>query len=193
VIRLPRTIRLDASDTVVFSHAAEAGEWAVAGTFVFAGRPPESLSRKEQIAFRSGFLGVQSFGHSTLVVVSEASDEERAAAVEALAAQLVDRLGAPDIAVARPAAEEEVALAQDLCRGHAVGTLVALHRTREGEAIREQFRTLKPRDETAFSAGYLRGHDRAFSMVETDEEGQEEGEEEAGLGIHLVDLSERRR
>jgi hypothetical protein len=186
VIRLPRTIRLDASDAVVFANAAEPGEWAVAGTFLFAGRPAESLSRKEQIAFRTGFLGIESFGHSTLVVVSEATAEERAGAVEALAGQLVARLGAPDIAVARPAAEEEIALAQDLCRGHGVGTLVALYRVREGEAIREQFRTLKPRDETAFSAGYLRGHDRAFSMVETEEDEQEEHH------ISLAKLRERR-
>ena len=170
VVRLPRTIRLDASDAVVFAQAAEPGEWAVAGTFLFAGRSPESLSRKEQIAFRTGFLGVESFGHSTLVAVSEASEEEREGAVEALAGQLVARLGAPDVEVARPAANEEIALAQDLCRGHDVGTLIALYRSREGEAIREQFRTLKPRDETAFSAGYLRGHDRAFSMVETEDD-----------------------
>ena len=170
MIRLPRTIRLDASDTVVFTSPAEPGEWAVAGTFLFAGRSPETLSRKEQIAFRSGFLGIDSFGHSTLVVVSEATDDERAGAVETLAGQLVARLGAPDTATARPAAEEEIALAQDLCRGHAVGTLIALYRSREGEAIREQFRTLKPRDETIFAAGYLRGLDRAFSMVETDDE-----------------------
>jgi hypothetical protein len=185
VIRLPRTIRLDASDAVVFASAAEPGEWAVAGTFLFAGRPAETLSRKEQIAFRTGFLGIDSFGHSTLVVVSEATAEERAGAVEALARQLVARLGAPDMAVARPAAEEEITLAQDLCRGHAVGTLVALERSREGVAIREQFRTLKPRDETAFSAGYLRGHDRAFSLVETDEDDAE------GHQVSLVKLTER--
>lgn len=183
MIRLPRTIRLDASDAVVFAQAAEPGEWAVAGTFLFAGRAADMLSRKEQIAFRTGFLGIASFGHSTLVVVSEASEEERSGAVEALAGQLVARLGAPDMAIARPAAEEEIALAQDLCRGHGVGTLVALHRSREGEAIREQFRTLKPRDETAFSAGYLRGHDRAFSLVET--------EEDEGHHISLVELKER--
>lgn len=169
--RLPRTIRLDASDTLVFARAAEPGEWAVPGTFLFAGRPAESLDRKEKIAFRSGFLGVESFGHSTLVVVSEASASERAAMVEMLAAQLVAVLGAPDLATARPAAEEEVACAEDLCRDPATGTLIALHRTREEDgAIREQFRTLRPRDETAFSASHLRGHDRAFFIVETDEE-----------------------
>jgi hypothetical protein len=170
VTLLPRTIRLDASDAVVFAHAAEPGEWSVPGTFLFAGRDPESLSRKESIAFRSGFLGIASFGHSTLVVVTQARDDERAAAVEALAAQLVAHLGAPDAAIARPAAEEEIALAEELCRDHAPGTLVALHRSWAAGTIRERFRTLKPRDETAFSATYLRGHDRAFFIVESDED-----------------------
>ena len=90
--------------------------------------------------------------------------------MDRLARQFVDRLGAPDLATALPAAEEEVALAEDLCRGHAEGTLIALARSAEGGAIRERFRTLKPRDDTAFSAGYLRGHDRAFFIVESDEE-----------------------
>ncbi|TVR07515.1 MAG: hypothetical protein EA385_12545 [Salinarimonadaceae bacterium] len=182
---LPRTIRLDQSDAVIFAPAAEPGEWAVPGTFLFADRPAQSLSRKDLIAFRSGFLGVDSFGFSTLVVVSLASEEERAALVETLAGQFVARLGAPDVETARPAAEEEVALAQDLCRGHDVGTLIALHRTHEPEGVRERFRTLKPRDETAFSAGYLRGHDRAFHLVETDEEGDDAHE------VDLLGLRER--
>jgi len=171
VTLLPRTIRLDASDTVVFARAAEPGEWAVPGTFLYWGRPAESLSRKEAIAFRSGFLGVESFGQSTLVVVQEASGAERAAMVAALARGLVAHLGAPGLEAALPAAEEEVALAESLCRGHAQNTLVALHRTREGDDIREQFRTLRPREETAFGAGYLQGHDKAFHVVEEDDEG----------------------
>ena len=168
--RLPRTIQLDASDTVVFSRAAAPGEWAVPGTFLFAGRHADDLTRKEAIAFRSGFLGVESFGHSTLVVVTEARPDEVADAVSALARQLVTHLGAPDAATARPAAEEEIALAEGLCRGHDTGTLIALHREWAGGDIRERYRTLKPRDETAFSAGYLRGHDRAFFIVETDDD-----------------------
>lgn len=181
---LPRTIRLDPSDRVIFAPAAEPGEWAVPGTFRFAGRPVAGMGRKEQVAFRSGFLGIESFGFSTLVTVSEASPAERDAAVTALALALVARLGAPDLAAALPAAEEEIALAEDLCRGHAVGTLIALHRAEEGTAIRERFRTLKPRDETAFSSDYLRGHDRAFHFVETDEE---EG------GIDLASFGEEDR
>lgn len=178
---LPRTIRLDPSDKVIFAPAAEPGEWAVPGTFLFAGRDPETMDRKERIAFRSGFVGIDSFGFSTLVTVTPCRPEERAVAVDRLARQFVDRLGAPDIATALPAAEEEVALAEDLCRGHAEGTLIALARSAEGGAIRERFRTLKPRDDTAFSAGYLRGHDRAFFIVETDEEN--------GMRDHGIDLA----
>ena len=168
--RLPRTIRLDPSDTVVFAQAAEPGEWAVPGTFLFWDRAPDSLSRKDAIAFRSGFLGVASFGHSTLVAVQEASAAERSAIVDALARQLVTHLGAPTVAAARPAAEEEVALAESLCRDHALNTLIALHRKHDAGTIREQFRTLKPRDETAFSASHLHGHDRAFQFFEEDTE-----------------------
>lgn len=166
--RLPRTIRLDASDTVVFARAAEPGEWAVPGTFLFWGRAADSLGRKEAIAFRSGFLGIDSFGHSTLVAVQPATPAERAAAVTRLAEALVTHLGAPSVEAARPAAEEEIALAESLCAGHAENTLVALHRRFEDGAIREQFRTLRPRDETAFSGSHLQGHDRAFHFIEED-------------------------
>ena len=169
-MRLLRTIQLDQSDRVVFAQAAEPGEWAVPGTFVFAGRPPDSLSRKEQIAFRSGFLGVTSFGWSTLAVVTETRGEDHDQAVTALAHQLIQHLGAPDLDAALPASREEIALAADLCRGHDDGTLIALHRRIDGTgALREQFRSLKPREETAFSAGYLQGHDKAFHVVETEE------------------------
>lgn len=183
--RLLRTIRLDQSDGVIFVPAAEPGEWAVPGTFVFAGRPVETMGRKEQIAFRSGFLGITSFGWSTLTVVTQTRGDDRAEAVAALAHQLVTHLGAPSLELAMPAAEEEIALAEDLCLGHAEGTLIALHRSiDEGGNLREQFRTLKPRDETAFSAGYLQGHDKAFHFVETDEE-------EDGLKIDLVALGRK--
>lgn len=170
MIRLPRTIQLDRSDNVVFSPVAQPGEWAVSGTFMFAGRDPETLDRKERIAFRSGFLGLGSFGWSTLVTVTLVRPQDRADVVAQLAQQLVDRLGAPDVATAMPAAEEEITLAEDLCRGHAEGTLIGLHRSTGEGGIREQFRTLKPRDTTAFSASYLGGHDKAFHMVETDED-----------------------
>ena len=133
-LKLPRTTRLDPSDTFVFAHVAEPGEWAVTGTFLFYGVDPARLEGKERQAFRAGFLGIESFGWSTLAVVTEASASERAAAVERLAAQLVARCGAPDLGTARAAAEEEVAFAKSLC-DHPPETLLGLQRAAEGESV----------------------------------------------------------
>ncbi len=55
--RLPRTIRLDPSDLVVFERAAEPGEWAVPGGFPFWDDDPAALAGKRRQAFRAGFLG----------------------------------------------------------------------------------------------------------------------------------------
>ena len=43
---LLRTIRLDPSDTFVFERAAEPGEWAVSGAFMFADADPDALDRQ---------------------------------------------------------------------------------------------------------------------------------------------------
>ncbi|MEK9971791.1 MAG: DUF6505 family protein, partial [Ferrovibrio sp.] len=56
VMKLLRTIRFDESDARVFPDAADPGEWAVPGTFVFADADPETLSRQERQAFANGFL-----------------------------------------------------------------------------------------------------------------------------------------
>lgn len=140
-----RTIRLDPSDTIVFERAAEPGEPAVVGGFVFWDVDPEALSGKVRQAFRAGFLGVESFGWSTLATVGSASALQREAAVAALATAIRDRFGAPSIEAARAAAEEELTYAEGLCEGHEPGTVIALSRTVEEGAIRERFRTLKPR------------------------------------------------
>jgi len=166
-MKLPRTIRLDASDTFVFAHAAAPGEWAVTGAFLFVDTDVASLPTKERVAFRSGFLGIDSFGFSTLAVVSEAGDGEVAAATELLARRFVERLGAPDVATALPAAREEIAFAASLC-DHPVGTLLALQRVMENGEIRERYRTLTPRGDRP------RDGFRAFDFFETDDEPAEE-------------------
>jgi hypothetical protein len=159
---LPRTIRLDPSDTFVYARVAEPGEWAVTGTFLFFGTNPDAFIGKERQAFRAGFLGVESFGWSTLVVVTPASAEERAAAVTRLAEQLVAQCGAPDLHIAYAAAEEELEFAASLC-DHQEGTLLGLHRVTEGGAIRESFRTLHRRANRLEPMG-------AFQVIEVDEE-----------------------
>ena len=176
-MKLPRTIRLDQSDTFVYARAAEPGEWAVTGTFLFFGADPASLSGKQRQAFRAGFLGIDSFGWSTLAVVTEASAAERDAAVERLAQRLVSHCGAPDLASARAAAEEEIAFARSLC-DHEPNTLIALQRRTEDGRIRETFRTLHRR------AGRLEPAN-AFRFVEVEEDG-------AGEEVDIAALAERR-
>jgi hypothetical protein len=143
--RLPRTLRLDRSDTLIYDPAAEPGEWAVSGGFEFWDEAPAEMSGKRRQAFRGGFLGLGSFGWSTLVEVAEATAAERAAAVAALAAHIRARHGAPDDDAARAAAEEEVAFAESLC-DHPPGTVLALSRSEEAGEMRERFRTLHLRD-----------------------------------------------
>lgn len=158
-MKLLRTIRLDPSDTLVFVRAAEPGEWAVSGAFVFWDVDPAALEGKARVAFRSGFLGLGSLGWSTLVQTVEASEDDRAAAAESLAQHLVAQFGAPHLAAARAAANEELAFAASLCN-HPHDTLIAVHRTHEGGEIREAFRTLRRRE----GAAPL----RAFSFLEVE-------------------------
>ena len=174
--KLPRTLRLDPSDTFVFAQAAEPGEWAVTGSFLFFDADLSALTGKDRAAFRSGFVGVRSLGFSTLVVVSEASDAEREAAVEDLARHIHERLGAPDREAACAAAREEIEVAASLCN-LPVGSVVAMHRSERDGAIAEEFRTLHQR---APGADPL--HGRAFHFVETDEdESSDAPEEQADL------------
>ena len=161
-LKLLRTIRLDPSDTFVYSSAAEPGEWAVTGSFRFFGADIGSLSGKQRQAFRGGFLGIDSFGWSTLVVVTDASEAERMAAVERLAEQLVTHCGAPDLDSARAAAGEEIAFAASLCE-HEPNTLLGIHRACEGAGVRESFRTLHRRATRLEPAS-------AFRFVEVEEE-----------------------
>ena len=168
MLKLPRTIRLDPSDTFVFERAAEPGDWAVSGAFVFWNQDPAALGPKQRVALRSGFLGVDSLGWSTLAIVTEADEAERAAMVERLAATLLEKFGAPDLAAARGAAEEEVAFAASLC-DHAPQTLLAVQRSVENGEIRERFRTLRPRA-TAGSADSLHAQARAFTFHEVEGE-----------------------
>lgn len=176
-MKLLRTIRLDASDTFVFDRAAPASEWAVSGAFKFWDQDAATLQGRAKQAFRSGFLGLSTFGWSTLAVVVEATAEERSGAIEALAAHLVAEHGAPDLDAARAAAEQEIAFAESLAE-HPVQTLVAVHRTvnDDGE-ISEQFRTFHAAD--AKRATAMPCSAGAFAVVEDD----------AGTGADEIDFA----
>ena len=166
MLKFPRTIRLDPSDTFVFERAAEPGEWAVSGAFVFWNQDPATLGQKQRVALRSGFLGIDSLGWSTLAIVTETTEADRQAMVERLARQLLEKFGAPDFEAARLVAEEEIAFAASLC-DHPPQTLLAVQRITEAGEIRERFRTLKPR-EAATGDDRLHAHARAFSFHEVE-------------------------
>jgi hypothetical protein len=179
-MKLLRTIRLDPSDTFVFERAAELGEWAVSGAFVFWNADVAQLEGKERSAFRGAFLGVESLGWATLVQIVEASAADRTSIVATLAHQLVAQFGAPHEVAARAAAEEEVAFAESLCN-HPADTLIAVHRTFENGEVREAFRTLHPRGDKKPM--------RAFSFLEV--EGEEEPADEVSLVAMAATKSER--
>jgi len=174
-MKLLRTIRLDPSDTFVFEKAAEPGEWAVPGSFVFWNQDPSSFEGKQRSAFRGGLLGLTSLGWSTLAQIVEADKDDHAEAVEMLAQRLMENFAAPNIMLARLAASEEIAYAASLC-DHPLDTLIAVHRAQDGDSIRETFRTLRPRNGPKPL--------RAFSFLEA------EGDDEP---VEQVDLSKLAR
>lgn len=174
-MKLLRTIALDPSDTFVFDVPAEPGDWAVSGAFRFCDRDPAKLRDKDRSAFRSGFLGVQSWGWSTLVQIVHATEDDRLTLVDLLAKQLVERFGAPDPAAARLAAEEEVAFAQSLCT-HPIGALIAVHRSASDGEVRESFRRLQLR------AG--QHHGKAFSFMEVEDDTEPDSD------LNLANMSE---
>jgi hypothetical protein len=156
-VNLLRTIRLDGSDSFVFETPAEPGEWAVSGAFVFANRDLENLRGKARTAFRAGFLGLESLGRSTLAQIVETNENERRSVVELLAVQLMKRFGAPDLATARMAAQDEIDFVVSIC-DYPPGVFVAVTRSHDNGTIREAFRTLRPREGA--------GHTRAFEFLE---------------------------
>jgi Family of unknown function (DUF6505) len=177
-VKLLRTIRLDPSDTFVFDRAAEPGEWAVSGAFMFADAEPAALAGKTRAAFRAGLLGIASFGWSTLAQIVEASAQDHAAVIELLTRQLVTHCGAPGLTQARVAAQEEVAFVASLCI-HPADTLIAVHRSDDNGEIREAFRTLRPRNGPKPL--------RAFSFLEV------EGDEAPGETIDLAALAREKK
>lgn len=178
-MKLLRTIRLDPSDTFIFERAAEPGEWAVSGAFVFSDIDPAALQGKGRSAFRGGFLGVTSLGWSTLVQIVEATDADREKVIGELAQRLLETFGAPDLAAARAAAEEEVSFAASLCN-HPADTLIAVHRSFEDGEIREAFRSLQAKGGPKPL--------RAFSFLEVEDDEQQPADQ-----VDLVRLAQGER
>lgn len=138
-----RTIQLDASDQEVYPIAATPGEWAVPGSFMFLNRDVAQITGKEKQAFNNGFIGVESFGWSTLVQVATIEETEYRRVIELLAQQFVTQLGAPDIQTALPLARQE---AQYVTETFDVdpNTLFAIRRTSVNDEIKETLHKVQP-------------------------------------------------
>ncbi len=139
-----RTIRLDASDDEVYDPPATAGEWAVPGSFAFLDDTPESLTGKRLQAFRSGFLGTQSFGWSSLVEIAEIDEDDYQQVVDRLARHFIERYGAPHIAAALPVAGEEADYASTICE-YDLHTILTVEREFGPEGLEERLKVVRPR------------------------------------------------
>ena len=143
-MKLARTIRLDESDLNIFETPAELDEWAISGGFAFADWTEAELTGKQRQAFANGWLGLESFGRSTFVVVTTISQQEYDKLVEDLAQHFVDRYGAPDAEAARPVAEAELADMRELCEAQTDNVFLAVSRELVGDGVRESYRAIEP-------------------------------------------------
>ena len=159
-MKFPRTIQLDVSDINAFPLAAGPEEWAVTGTFAFADADPAAMTNKEQLAFRNGWLSIESFGRSTFVQVAVIPDSEFEDVIRKLAARLYERYGAPDMLVAADAARQEAEYAAGLC-DHSAGTMLAIERDFTDEGVTEKIRVVPAQSEGA--------HAKIWSVVEDDD------------------------
>ena len=118
------------------------------------------MSNKEQLAFKNGWLGTESFGRSTFVLVATIPDEQFEEAVRRLAAHLFERYGAPDMLAATEAAKGEAEYAAGLC-DHPAGTMLAIEREFTDEGVTERIKVIPQQEEGA--------HARIWSIVDDEE------------------------
>lgn len=139
-----RVARLDDTDEFVYERAAQVGELAVPGSFVFDFSELDlaALQGKPKQAFQHGFLGIGSFGWATVVVIAEISEAQYKNVVETLAHHFVAEYGAPNLDAALPIARAEADYAASLCE-HEVGSLLALERVFDADRIHESFKHIR--------------------------------------------------
>jgi hypothetical protein len=161
-MKLAKTIRFDPSDLNVFPLAADEGEWALVGTFCFAGIGEADIKDKVKQAFSNGFLGLDSMGFSTLVSIVTVKPDDLGKIEKRLCSIFMTEFGAPDEAAAMAAVTEEIKFMAELCAEHKTGTLLAIQRSLGDDGIRESFRSLAKPESCA--------EQKIWTMVDDDEE-----------------------
>jgi hypothetical protein len=145
-MKFSKTIRFDKSDLNVFEISSEEGEWAISGAFEYSNDTMISLKGKRKQSFSNGFLGLESYGRSTLVSISKINQKEKEKLSYSLACYFVKQYRAPSFDDASFAANQEISFMIELCEKHEIGTLLAVNRTLEDDGIHEKFRSLPKQD-----------------------------------------------
>ncbi len=114
--KLLRAVRLDDSDDHIFRGcgAAREGEWVVSGGYAVCDF--ERAPRCEPACHcQSSFVALGSRNRCSIAEVTEASEEDLQAQVDALAWHLVRAWNAPSYEAARAVAEEELRHTAEVC------------------------------------------------------------------------------
>lgn len=145
-MKLARAIHFDESDMNVYHVPARTGEWCISGGFEFSNWAEGDLVGKARQAFSNGWLGVETFGRVTFVAVTRIEPAELEDLTQALAQHFVDLYGAPDLAAARPVAEEELRQMAELCEDQPSNTVLTVARTLTEAGVKEAYRMIEQRD-----------------------------------------------
>ncbi|WP_298837064.1 DUF6505 family protein [uncultured Roseobacter sp.] len=145
-MKLARAIHFDDSDTRVFHSPARTGEWCISGGFEFSNWSEGDLVGKAKQAFTNGWMGVETFGRTSFVAVTQVEQNEIDALAQALAQHFVDIYGAPSAAAALPVATEELQQMIELCEDFAPNTLLTVTRELTDAGVRESYGMIEPQD-----------------------------------------------
>jgi hypothetical protein len=160
-MKSPRTIQVDALDSLVFRKAKKSStvELTISRDFVLAAVNASTQQGVSRAAICSDFFGPTTLGWSTLVKIADDHENKHAQTDEVLA-RLTRLFDAPELKTAWPAAEPGLTFCDQTS-----GTAIAATRSIEDEAIFDGLRTLLP------SNGANRPHARAFLEVEDKTDG----------------------
>ena len=142
-MKLAKTIQLDVSDNNVFPCPAKTNEWAITGTFSFVDTDPNEWSKKYTFAFQSSWMGLNSYGSSTFVQVTNLSINEYNSLIKSLAEHLIEKYHAPSLKDAMQASKNEIDDMIALC-DHPTGTLLSIERSLVENGIKERTRVINP-------------------------------------------------
>ena len=145
-MKLARAIHFDESDRLVFYSAARTGEWCIPGGFEFSDWTDSDLVGKAKQAFSNGWLGIETFGRTSFVAVTQIEPPEIDALIDALVAHFVSHYAAPSAEAAQPVARAHLQDMVDLCEDHAPNTLLAVARDLTDAGVRESFRAIESAD-----------------------------------------------